>query len=262
MIKISTKENLETQIQKVDRNWNISEFGLYAINLFKKQTPKHIKPIIDYIYKNYNLKNISILDVGGAKGIVAKEILKELPKYNITIDITDIDNNKFPNKHHKNITYIKHNAIDTFKKQYDIVFARAILHYNTYSNQEKIIENIVKATKINGLIVLIQPLPESAEYREKINKFYDFITDLKKSNKKYWPILSEIIKPMYHNNLKIINIEKIPTLYTLNNYYKGRYDLNNIEIELLEQLLNQIDLKEISLPTHIISAKKYNMGVS
>lgn len=245
----------KNKIQRVDRGKNFGDFGVDARRLFMDETENHIELLCQHIRKYRSLDDvIEIADVGGGNGILAKAVLDELSREypHLTIDLLDIDDSKFPNGE-KRIRYIVHDAREPLGKQYDALVARSMLHYNTPSEQRKIIEEMAAGTKSKGLVTIVQPTPISRRDKREINGLYDLLCGMKSSNKKYWLTLAEITKLVEDSGLQIQEIKSLEDgKYTVDGFYKERYNLSGEEIGKVRTYL--AGQEGVYMPTSVITA--------
>ncbi len=244
-----------SRIQRIDRGKDFGDFGLDARRLFTDETEYHIEPLCKHIREYKSLDDVvEIADVGGGNGILAKVILDELGEEypHLTIDLLDIDDSKFPDGE-KRIRYIVHDAREPLEKQYDALVARSMLHYNTPSEQKRIIEEMAKSTRLNGLVTIVQPTPTSKRARGEINGLYNLLCGMKGSNKKYWLTLAEITRMVEKSGLQIQEIKSLGDgSYTVDGFYKERYNLSGGEIERVRTYLT--GQEGVYMPTSVITA--------
>ncbi len=243
------------KIQRVDRGTDFGNFGADARRVFIDETADHIAPLCQHIRGCKTVDDlVEIADVGGGNGLLAKAVLKELGEEypHLTIDLLDIDDSKFPNGE-KRIRYVVHDARTPLEKQYDAVVARSMLHYNTPSEQRRIITELAGGTAPNGLVTLVQPTPTSRKDKREINGLYDVLCGLKGSNKKHWLTVAEIIRMVEKSGLQLQEVKSLKNgSYTINGFYKERYNLSDEEVERVRTYLaGQVG---VYMPTSVITA--------
>ncbi len=243
------------QIQRVDRGKAFGSFGVDARRIFIDETTAHITPLCQHLRQHNTIDDtIEIADIGGGNGILAKAILNELGEEypHLTIDLLDIDDRKFPNGE-KRIRYITHDARQPLEKKYDALIARSMLHYNTPSEQKRIIEEMTKGTRPNGLITIVQPTPPSRTDKREINGLYNLLCTMKGSNKKYWLTLPEITRIVEESGLQIREVKSLEGgSYTIDGFYRERYNLSDGDVEKVRTYL--AGQEGVFMPTSMITA--------
>jgi len=261
--------DLVKKIQKVD---NGKEFGLKDSPEFKEAFLSHrqdnINPALDHIIrKESSKKSFRIGDFGGGNAILGKyfvDILKER-NTNFVFDNIDIDPSKLIK--YDGISNIDADIRNYFPKEcYDVILARHLIHYLNSEEKKKTIKNIYDAAKKDSIFVLTQPVALDKRQQLFLNELYSSLSKLKDCNKKYWDTKKELIGYLKEVGFKDVEVyTNYDVFYTLNNFYKPRYKLDDNQIDIVKNKLKEgMDISGIEkrtdygtlMPSLVIVAKK------
>ena len=212
---------------------------------FIQELPLHLQPVFDYL--SYHWK-ASFVDVGGGAGLVAQVLAPLMVGRG---DLHALDSEvAYCEENVTGVRYIHHDARKAFPSQYDICFARSMLHYNTPKDQALIIKNMAETAR--KMVVLVQPVPFS-EDQDKINQFYQEIAVVKKISTKHFCTETQITEYLGAAGLKINSSKLKLNTYGLQEFYQQRYSLSDDQIKKLRISLQGKD--RISLPTLMIATR-------
>lgn len=231
------------RLEDIDKGTAFGNFGEDGKDFYKDRTTRHLSPVMSYLKQRSEKALVG--DIGGGNGLLARNLCASVDTP-LSVDVLDIDTNKFPETaEYDAITYKEHDIRDPLPRTYDVTVARNVLHYNP-GDQEQILQNMVSHTTTNGLVCVIQsaPIPEN---KDSVNDLQTLLTNMSNSNPKEWKTgeatastLADIIGSVSH--------EQIPNTYRVDDFYKERYDLNQNQIKKVKAVVGD----EVILPTNII----------
>jgi hypothetical protein len=223
------------------------KYARAKINEIKKIMAVQIEDIVEHISSNYNKdKEIDIIDLGGAKGELPKEILKKVGDtyHNIKATVVDLNKDNFDKKNaDKRIKYIVGDATKELPHKYDVVLSRYVLHYGSPAQQEKMAKVVAKGITENGFGKIIEYVAVDKQQKDFMNSVYKKISEMKGRPVAYWltekELLNEVKKGVRKGGGHIGTIKQQKTQeFTADEYLKRRNELNNAETEELKRYMN------------------------
>ena len=168
--------------------------------LTKYRLRRRFEEILNCI-KKQNLKNIIILDIGAADGIVLNLLDKELnfkKATGIDISVPKVNDNK--------IKLIEGNAEElTFKEnQFDVVISSSVIQY--IKDKNKMISECFRVLKENGIVIITAPNPL---FNKIAHKLHYYKKDEEEESLYYKDIsLKELTVLLENNNFEVISKRK------------------------------------------------------
>ena len=231
MAKINIGDRWATVVKSASTNKEL-------FNVYEKNLPFVSRLFIDNIRNRTG--SIEVADFGGGIGSLTDKIKKDHSK-KIKIFCTCLDS-------HDKLLKLNKSAdskvcIDIRKplgnEKYDIGLMRYVLNYNNKSDQLKILKNIHKALKSNGVFINWWCGVSNPEHQKKFQDLFGTkkINELLYRPSSYWTTWNEN-KELFEKagfNIKVAKVYQIPIRYL----YKVRYKLTDTENEKILKFLGK-----------------------
>ncbi len=230
------RESIEAQILKGDRLKKWGDFkSLESRKLFVDPVDEEVETIRLWVGElSRGRTPVLIGDIGGANGWVSKKVIQQLPRGSVSVEIVDVDRNKFSSQNDENIKFLHHDIRGPLPRKYDICFSRLLLHYLPKDDQRVACSNIVNALNDNGRGMVVDVCPIDAENQAIMSRASSFIMKIRGTNKRFL-LLPEEYKGLFAGfpNASISFKEYEIIKLSPDVFYKERYDLTEEEVQAL-----------------------------
>jgi len=194
----------KAHFEKMFENYNSVEGNDWGIN-WRASHKKRIEIALDMLIPVLKRKDISILEIGCATGDVTEKILQinhNIKRY----DALDISENAIRICKSKEIRQVNF-ICNSISKQdlpagsYDLIICMDVIYYLNGMKQQACMENMYKALKPGGQLLICVPYDEKEIYRLLNTKNAYSIASIKLNRNWLWAVIDQKLMMLYKKDI-------------------------------------------------------------
>lgn len=247
-ISVYSKKNLDRDKRVLGKKWNTTYNSYFSDT---KNIESFIKVSFPYI-KDIKQKNISILYVGSAMGVLGEELVRFLGKHGMSACLTLVDISKkhlLENKN-KETKKVQLDMLDMhIDSEFDVIIMRSSLDYLPTQNlQIKALKNIKKHLSNSGMFInCVAAMPTNIS-RDIANQVYASNNKIGTRHFQSQQDIHDLYEQAGFSQIKYIGSSS--NLVITEKEHKERYHITQHEIKKIQNIIHQIKSKYLKVTEH------------